>query len=89
MKTAKWRSGQITRQRIVCAAVVRFSEALRRNQVARHSAMPPTYFARRPALRTPDDLAHHDCIQYRWGDTVFTWPFRETASLDGFRYGAL
>src|SRR5437588_89466 len=31
--------------------------------------------ARRPAPRTPDDLAHHSCIQYRWGDGVFVWPF--------------
>jgi len=35
----------------------------------------PAYFARRPAPRTPDDLAHHSCIQYRWGDSVFVWPF--------------
>jgi DNA-binding transcriptional LysR family regulator len=35
----------------------------------------PAYFARRPAPRTPDDLAHHSCIQYRWGDGVFVWPF--------------
>jgi DNA-binding transcriptional LysR family regulator len=36
----------------------------------------PAYFARRPAPRTPDDLAHHSCIQYRWGDGVFVWPFQ-------------
>ena len=35
----------------------------------------PAYFARRSAPRTPDDLAHHSCIQYRWGDSVFVWPF--------------
>ena len=36
----------------------------------------PAYFARRPAPRTPDDLAHHSCIQYRWGDSAFVWPFQ-------------
>ena len=36
----------------------------------------PAYFARRPAPRTPDDLAQHSCIQYRWGDGVFVWPFQ-------------
>jgi DNA-binding transcriptional LysR family regulator len=37
----------------------------------------PTYFARRPPPRTPDDLAQHSCIQYRWTDdgAVFDWPF--------------
>jgi len=37
----------------------------------------PTYFARRPPPRTPDDLAQHNCIQYRWTDdgAVFDWPF--------------
>ena len=36
----------------------------------------PAYFARRPAPRTPADLAHHSCIQYRWGDSMFAWPFQ-------------
>jgi len=36
----------------------------------------PAYFARRPAPRTPDDLAHHNCIQYRWGGAVFVWSFQ-------------
>ena len=36
----------------------------------------PAYFARRPAPITPDDLADHSCIQYRWGDGVFVWPFQ-------------
>src|ERR1700730_17699835 len=36
----------------------------------------PTYFARRRPPRTPDDLARHNCVQYRSGDgTVFPWPF--------------
>ena len=37
----------------------------------------PTYFARRQPPRTPDDLAQHSCIQYRWADDgpVFEWPF--------------
>jgi DNA-binding transcriptional LysR family regulator len=36
----------------------------------------PAYFARRPAPRTPDDLADHSCIQYRWGDSMFAWPLQ-------------
>jgi DNA-binding transcriptional LysR family regulator len=36
----------------------------------------PAYFARRPAPRTPEDLALHSCIQYRWGDNAFVWPFQ-------------
>jgi DNA-binding transcriptional LysR family regulator len=37
----------------------------------------PSYFARFPAPRTPDDLAHHACVQYRGGakGVVFEWPF--------------
>jgi DNA-binding transcriptional LysR family regulator len=37
----------------------------------------PQYFARQPPPRTPDDLAQHSCIQYRWADDgpVFEWPF--------------
>lgn len=37
----------------------------------------PAYFARRRPPRTPDDLAHHSCVQYRLaGDgAVFEWVF--------------
>ena len=36
----------------------------------------PAYFARRRPPRTPDDLARHDCIQYRRADGVmFEWTF--------------
>ena len=37
----------------------------------------PTYFAQRQPPRTPDDLAQHSCIQYRWADDgpMFEWPF--------------
>ena len=37
----------------------------------------PSYFARRHAPRTPDDLARHSCVQYRLGadGAVFEWPF--------------
>jgi DNA-binding transcriptional LysR family regulator len=37
----------------------------------------PSYFARRPPPRTPDDLAGHGCVQYRRAaDGVrFAWPF--------------
>jgi len=50
----------------------------------------PAYFARRPPPRTPDDLAQHNCIQFRRvGDgTVFAWPFERNrqsrrVSVDG------
>lgn len=38
----------------------------------------PAYFARRRPPRTPDDLAHHNCVQYRLaGDgAVFEWAFK-------------
>jgi DNA-binding transcriptional LysR family regulator len=35
----------------------------------------PAYFVRRSVPRTPDDLAQHNCIQYRWGDNTYAWPF--------------
>jgi DNA-binding transcriptional LysR family regulator len=37
----------------------------------------PGYFARRPRPRTPDDLEHHECIQFRRGSdgSVFDWAF--------------
>lgn len=37
----------------------------------------PSYFVRRRRPRTPDDLAGHNCVQYRRGadGTVFEWPF--------------
>ncbi len=37
----------------------------------------PSYLAQRRAPRTPDDLVHHCCIQYRRGmdGDVFEWPF--------------
>ena len=37
----------------------------------------PAYFARRRPPRTPDDLARHNCVQYRrrWDGDVFEWPF--------------
>jgi DNA-binding transcriptional LysR family regulator len=37
----------------------------------------PVYFARHPRPRTPDDLARHDCVQYRRGaeGSVYDWPF--------------
>jgi DNA-binding transcriptional LysR family regulator len=36
----------------------------------------PSYFAIRRPPRTPDDLASHDCIQYRFGanDALVRWP---------------
>lgn len=37
----------------------------------------PVYFARHPRPRAPDDLARHDCVQYRRGaeGSVYDWPF--------------
>jgi DNA-binding transcriptional LysR family regulator len=37
----------------------------------------PTYFARQPPPRTPDDLARHSCVQYRRAaeGEVYAWPF--------------
>src|SRR5215469_1132481 len=36
----------------------------------------PTYFARRQPPRTPDDLVHHSCVQYRRAaGAVYEWPF--------------
>src|SRR5471032_142905 len=43
----------------------------------------PAYFARRPAPCTPDDLARHDCIQYRWGDSTYAWPFQRDSKPQG------
>jgi DNA-binding transcriptional LysR family regulator len=50
----------------------------------------PSYFARRQAPRTPDDLARHSCVQYRRGadGAVFEWPFERNGkslkiSVDG------
>jgi DNA-binding transcriptional LysR family regulator len=50
----------------------------------------PSYFARRQAPRTPDDLARHSCVQYRRGadGAVFEWPFERNRksrriSVDG------
>ncbi len=36
----------------------------------------PSYFARRGMPCTPDDLALHSCIEYRWGDKPFAWHFQ-------------
>ena len=36
----------------------------------------PTYFGRQRPPSTPDDLAHHSCVQYRRAaGSVFEWPF--------------
>ena len=50
----------------------------------------PSYFARRRAPRTPDDLALHSCVQYRQGadGAVFEWQFERSGesrkmSVDG------
>ena len=41
----------------------------------------PDYLARRGVPSTPDDLSLHDCIEYRWGDSRFAWPFRRDGAL--------
>jgi hypothetical protein len=40
----------------------------------------PTYFARCPPPRTPDDLGHHECIQFRRGSdgAIFDWAFERS-----------
>ena len=50
----------------------------------------PAYFAQRRPPRTPDDLARHNCVQYRrrWDGDVFEWPFERNRksrriSVDG------
>jgi DNA-binding transcriptional LysR family regulator len=50
----------------------------------------PSYFAQHPKPRTPEDLAHHNCVRYRRNvdDTEFAWPFEKngelrTISVDG------
>jgi DNA-binding transcriptional LysR family regulator len=50
----------------------------------------PSYFARRPPPRTPDDLARHGCVQYRRAadGEVFAWAFERNRksrriSVDG------
>ena len=50
----------------------------------------PTYFARRPPPRTPDDLARHSCVQYRRAaeGARLAWPFERNGktrriSVDG------
>lgn len=42
----------------------------------------PSYFARVPAPRTPDDLARHACVQYRSGakGLVIDWPFERNGA---------
>jgi DNA-binding transcriptional LysR family regulator len=37
----------------------------------------PGYFASRPSPRLPDDLGHHECIQFRRGSdgSIFDWAF--------------
>jgi DNA-binding transcriptional LysR family regulator len=42
----------------------------------------PSYFALRAPPRTPDDLAHHWCIQNRLPDgTIFEWPFERQGDV--------
>lgn len=49
----------------------------------------PSYFARRPAPRAPEDLAHHMSVQFRRANgAVFEWPFERNGktqkiSVDG------
>jgi DNA-binding transcriptional LysR family regulator len=49
----------------------------------------PAYFARQGLPRTPDDLAHHSCVQYRRAaGAAFEWPFEQDGksrriALDG------
>src|SRR5579875_809464 len=37
----------------------------------------PSYLARHPPPIVPHDLQQHDCIRFRWGDTLPRWPFEK------------
>ena len=37
----------------------------------------PAYLARHPPPTTPHELERHDCIRFRWGDSVPRWPFEK------------
>ena len=42
-------------------------------------AAAPSYFAHRPKPRTPDDLAAHDCLHYRFATSggIYRWEFAQ------------
>jgi DNA-binding transcriptional LysR family regulator len=40
----------------------------------------PSYLARRGEPAMPDDLAEHDCIQYRLDGALYPWPFAREAT---------
>lgn len=66
-------------------AGVRFGESVHRDMVAIPLGGPvevavvatPEYLRRRPAPRHPDDLAHHNCIRFRFAATgaIYKWEF--------------
>ncbi|HJU18673.1 MAG TPA: LysR substrate-binding domain-containing protein [Stellaceae bacterium] len=37
----------------------------------------PLYLSRRPPPEAPHDLERHDCIRFRWGDTLPRWQFEK------------
>ena len=66
-------------------AGVRFGESVHRDMVAIPLGGPvevavvatPEYLQRHPAPRHPDDLAHHNCIRFRFAATgaIYKWEF--------------
>lgn len=66
-------------------AGVRFGESVHRDMVAIPLGGPvevavvatPEYLRRHPAPRHPDDLAHHNCIRFRFAATgaIYKWEF--------------
>lgn len=48
----------------------------------------PSYFERRPPPKTPQDLAQHDCIQYRGGDAAIQrWHFEHAGRTKNVAVG--
>src|ERR1700726_477813 len=48
----------------------------------------PSYFARRPAPRVPDDLVHHIGVQFRRANgAVFDWPFERNGKSQTISVG--
>ncbi|TGN67994.1 LysR family transcriptional regulator [Paracoccus liaowanqingii] len=66
-------------------AGIRMGELLQKDMIAVRLSPPfrtaivgtPGYFAAHGTPRSPQDLKHHDCINYRWGTSrqPWRWPF--------------
>lgn len=60
--------------------------ARRIGQLRRHVVASPSYVARRPAIRTPDDLARHDIIFTATRAGAFEWRFETDARAQVVRF---